>query len=172
MLNCLIPAADEAHESSSRRALTVLPSRTDQLGRHVSFDLFSKSSSEASFDSDDREYFKLETDQGAFRLSVSESAGFLSGDHATEYHSREDGVRTGQKNLTACHHLTGTVREETAEGEVVQEEGWVAISYCGGLVSCEPLADTDCIPIEQLSWHFQVCLYCDFLIIPAWGHFN
>ena len=71
-----------------------------------------------------------------FSLNVSDSVQFVSNDHQVEYHHREDGVRRGEER--GCHHLTGSVREDTTDGQLLESEGgegWVAISNCGGLVS-------------------------------------
>lgn len=111
----------------------VLPTRTDEQGEHVSFDLLPPGGADDQL-SGDRHYFRIDAVGRTLRLNVSESTrSFLSAEHEVEYHHSQHGVRRG--NGDVCRHFTGSVREETEEGAVVAEGGWAAISYCTGLVS-------------------------------------
>ena len=130
------PARVDQQAESPQHAVTVLPSRTDQQGRHTSYDLLTKLPSDAaSSGSHSSQYYRLEIPGRVLRLNVSTGTEFVSSGHTVEYHSRGDGVRTSEKGVSDCHYLTGSAREETAEGELLQEGGWAAISNCGGLVS-------------------------------------
>ena len=105
----------------------VLPERTDERGRLISFELLPPL---AAGETEERHYFKIDALGKTFRLNVSESGvRFISGEHTVEYHSSGGGVRT-ESGGTNCRHFTGSVIE--GEGE---EGGWTAISYCSGLVS-------------------------------------
>ena len=144
-------------------SVLVRPSRTDENGEHVSFDLLPPAG-EGQL-SGERIHFRIDALGKRFRLNVSDSGGsFLSGEQMVEYRHSQLGVRTqALSGRDGCRHFTGSVLEETAEGQLVDETGWTAVSYCRGLVSgglsldFEKWVMSQIVPLPLSGWCSHYC---------------
>lgn len=109
------------------------PSRVDEHGHHLSFQLHGTTRSQ-----EDRLFFKVEAFGETFLLNVSANSQFVSDDLLVEYVS-ENGSTIEQPKETGCFH-SGHISGKRGEG-------WAAISNCQGLVSAR----------KYLLTHVLVC---------------
>ena len=107
------------------------PSRVDEHGHHLSFQLHGTTRSQ-----EDRLFFKVEAFEEIFFLNVTANSQFVSDNLLVEYVS-ENGSTIEQPKETGCFH-SGHISGKRGEG-------WAAVSNCRGLVS------------EVLAAHVLVC---------------
>ena len=103
------------------------PSRVDSSGNHLTYHFQnSHKKRAATVQQDSRMYFKVAAFGQKFFLNVSENRDFTSRHLVVEYMGNNGSVTDFRRPaIQSCYYT----------GQLVDKDGWIALSTCQGLVS-------------------------------------